>query len=366
MFGQFLTFIRMKVLRLILFPFTFIYGLVVFVRNLLFDFGIFKSHTFRIPIISVGNLTVGGAGKSPMTEYLVTLLKDKFQIATLSRGYGRKTKGYRPVLVTSTAEEVGDEPLQFKTKFPAVTVAVAEKRQEGIERLQPGHDLIILDDAFQHRSVVPGFSILLYEYSTLSKVQWFLPTGDLREPLSGRKRANIIVVTKCPPSLTESERRQLVSKIKPFEHQEVFFSFLDYDELRSVYSGETRPLHSITQNTAVVLVTGIANPQPLADEISRYTRQIRHHSYPDHHSFSPKNIAKIATEYRDLSAADKLVVTTEKDLQRLKGLPENELLIDLPVFYLPVKAAFNEPFKARFDQLILNYVTEHFQHSRIH
>lgn len=356
----------MKVLRLILFPFTFIYGLVVFIRNLFFDFGIFKSHTFAVPIISVGNLTVGGAGKSPMTEYLITLLKDKYNLATLSRGYGRKTTGYHSVLTTSTADEVGDEPLQFKTKFPSISVAVAEKRKEGIAKLQKEHELIILDDAYQHRSVKPGFSILLYEYSTLLKAQWFLPTGDLREPLSGRRRADCIVITKSPANLTEPEKQRLIAQVKPFDHQEVFFSHLEYDDLYPVWAEEKRSLQSITGSTALLVITGIANPRPLMSELARYTENIRHHAYPDHHTFTPKNIAKIVKQYGELNTQDKLLITTEKDLQRLKAPGIKELLNGLPVYYLPVKATFQEPAKARFDQLILNYVTEHSQHSRIH
>ncbi|HEY1023773.1 MAG TPA: tetraacyldisaccharide 4'-kinase [Sphingobacteriaceae bacterium] len=349
----------MKVLRLILFPFTFIYGFVVIVRNLLFDLGIFKSHTFRIPVISVGNLTVGGAGKSPMTEYLVDLLKDRYDLATLSRGYGRKTRGYRNVTLASTADETGDEPLQFKNKFPSVAVAVAEKRKEGIEMLQKSHKLIILDDAYQHRSVKPGFSILLYEYSAASKVQWFLPTGDLREPLSGRKRADCIVVTKSPPRLTSDEKNRIINAIGPYAHQQVFFSYLDYGDLRSADTDESKPLDSLTSDTAILLLTGIANPEPLVRELRRYTGNLYHHSYADHHTFTPKNILKIAEEYRGLNHQDKVLITTEKDLQRLKGPDMKELLKGLPVYYLPVKAAFNEPEKARFDQLILNYVTKH-------
>ena len=293
------------------------------------------------------------------------MLSDGKKIATLSRGYGRKSKGYREVRVASSADEVGDEPLQFKTKFPAITVAVAERRVDGIARLA-GHDIIILDDAYQHRSVKPGFSVLLFEYSTFSKTQWFLPTGNLREPWSGRKRAHCIVVTKCPPDLSERERIQITRKLRPGEHQNVLFSFLKYEELRSVSGDEKKLLESLSGSTHVLLLTGIANPKPLLDKLRVYTSNIRHYSYPDHYAFTPENIAKIAEDYHALDVHDKVIVTTEKDLQRLKGPEFHEHLSNLPVYYLPIKAAFDEADQAFFDQLILNYVNKHSAHDRIH
>jgi len=356
----------MKVLRLILFPFTFIFGFVAFIRNLMFDFGWLRSQQFSLPIISVGNLTVGGAGKSPITEYLIVLLKDQYKIATLSRGYGRKTKGFRLAGTRSSALEVGDEPMQFKTKFPEVTVAVAEKRVEGIRNLHAGHELILMDDAYQHRWVKPGFSILLFEYESLFKWQWFLPTGNLREPMTGRKRAHCIVVTKCPAAISASDKESVIKKIDPLPHQPIFFSHLDYADLQAAGSGAARTLASISPETEILLLTGIANPRPLVAELQVYTRIIHHYAYPDHHTFTPKNIAKIAAHFKKLSSSDKVIITTEKDLQRLKSDELFEHLRGLPVYYLPVKAAFEPSEKAVFDHLILNYVTEHLQHHRIH
>lgn len=356
----------MKVLRLFLFPFTFIFGLIVYIRNFLFDTGVLKSQSFPIPIISVGNLAVGGAGKSPITEYLITLLRDRYKLATLSRGYGRKSKGFRVVTSTSTALEAGDEPLQFKNKFPEITVAVAEKRVLGIAALQKEHELILLDDAYQHRWVKPGFNVLLFEYESLSKIQWFLPTGNLREPLSGRKRADCIVVTKSPVDLTEPEMDRAVRKVAPFPHQEVFFSYLEYGDLTPVAQGSVRSLEQLSSTTEILLLTGIANPLPLIQKLRERTEHIHHVAYPDHHTFTPKNIAKIAEQFQDLASPDKLILTTEKDLQRLKLPGVGEHLRQFPVYYLPVKAAFHKAAKARFDQLILNYVTEHLQHHRIH
>ena len=356
----------MKVLRLILFPFSFFFGLAAWVRNLLFDRGILRSREFPLPVISVGNLTVGGAGKSPVTEYLIRMLKDRYRTATLSRGYGRKTRGFRVVDTGSTAAEAGDEPLQFKNKFPEITVAVAEKRVEGLEQLRLHHDLIILDDAYQHRWVKPGFSVLLFEYHSLFRLQWFLPTGDLREPWAGRKRARCIVVTKSPVTLSTQERADALARIAPYPHQEVFFSHLEYGGLVPVQPGGNRDLTELTPETEVLLLTGIANPKPLISKLREHTERIHHHAYPDHYTFTPKNIAKIAADFQDLKGPDKLIITTEKDLQRLKMPGIFEHLTRLPVYYLPVKAAFHQDEKGRFDQLITSYVTQSLQHHGIH
>ncbi|HQS52630.1 MAG: tetraacyldisaccharide 4'-kinase, partial [Sphingobacteriales bacterium 39-40-5] len=233
----------MKLVRLLLFPFSILYGLGVILRNLAYDFGIFKSREFALPVISVGNLSVGGSGKSPMTEYLVRLLKDKYKIATLSRGYGRKTSGFLYVDTNSLSSESGDEPLQFKRKFRDITVAVCENRAEGILRLEPDHELIILDDAFQHRSVKPGLNILLLEYDTLFKQQWLLPTGDLREPLWGINRANIMVISKCPEKMNSEQQNAIRNK---FRTDTLFFSFLKYGNLKSFNeNAHDRSLNSI-------------------------------------------------------------------------------------------------------------------------
>lgn len=352
----------MKALRVILFPFTFLYGLVIILRNILYDTGIFRSVKFDIPVISIGNLTAGGAGKSPMSEYLVRLLQDQYKIAILSRGYGRKSRGFYEVEEQSSADDAGDEPLQFKSKFPALTVAVCEDRVTGIRNLQKSHDIILLDDAYQHRAVKPGFSILLFDYTSLMKWQWLLPTGDLREPLSGKKRADCIMVTKTPVK-TDGERKQLlIEKIQPLKNQPVFFSYICYQSLVSL-SGELRTLQSISTRSAVLLLTGIANPLPLVDEIKKYTSNFYHHSYPDHHVFTRKNMIKLAEDFKAISDTDKIIITTEKDLQRLKSQEIKELLKELPVYFLPVTAEIHEPERAVFDALILNYVRTHLHHN---
>ena len=355
----------MQYLRLLLLPFSLLYGIVIWVRNKFYDYGIFKSSTFNIPVICIGNLAVGGAGKSPMAEYLIRLLKEKYKVAVLSRGYKRTTKGFRTVATTDTVTEAGDEPLQFKRKFNDITVAVAEKRVVGIEHLQNNHDLVILDDAFQHRAVKPGLSILLFDYSRLDDFLLMLPAGNLREPFNNRKRAEVIVVSKCPENLSQAEKEKIIQKIEPFEHQSLFFSYLDYGKLVSLNTGEEKELSSINAKTSVFLLTGIANPSPLANNLKSYSKTIIHHDYPDHHTFSTKNIAKLAEEFRACTT-DKLIVTTEKDSQRLQVSALLELLKDLPVYYLPVTAKIHQPDDENFNNLIEAYVTKHIQHHRVH
>jgi tetraacyldisaccharide 4'-kinase len=347
---------EMKILRLLLFPFSIVYGFVVILRNLAYDLGLFKSKVFDLPVISVGNLSVGGSGKSPMTEYLVRLLKDKYKIATLSRGYGRKTSGFLYVATNSLSSESGDEPLQFKRKFRDITVAVCENRAEGILRLEPDHELIILDDAFQHRLVKAGLNILLFEYSTLFKQQWLLPTGDLREPLWATNRADLIVVSKCPEKLDLERQNAIRAR---FRKDKVFFSFLKYGDLKSVDErSPERRIQSLNQNSKVILLTGIANASPLLAELSSYGPELIHHQYPDHHQFSEKNIAKLVNAYNKLEGVDKLIITTEKDAQRLYSEGIRKQLKGLELYYLPVEAEIYEPDRTRFNKLIEDYASK--------
>ena len=349
----------MKSYRSFLFPFSLIYGLGVMARNLAFDLGILKSTEFHLPIISVGNLSVGGSGKSPMTEYLVRLLKSKYKIATLSRGYGRKSKGFRLVDESSLSTEVGDEPLQFKKKFNDITVAVCENRVVGIKVLEKSHELVILDDAYQHRALRPGLSILLFDFNSISEFKMLLPAGDLREPVWEKDRADIFVVTKTPPGLNQPDRQEILNVLKPRNQQEVFYSYLEYGDLKPLNPEmDDRKLFSIKVSTKIVLLTGIVNPAPLLSEIGGYTQLITHHNYPDHHNFTKRNISKLVRAFEALYADDKLVVTTEKDAQRLGSAETKELLKGLPVYYLPVRAEIHEPERARFNEFIENYAAE--------
>jgi tetraacyldisaccharide 4'-kinase len=352
-----------RLIRFLLFPISILYGLGVALRNLFFDLGLFKSTKFNIPVIIIGNITLGGSGKSPMTEYLVKLLKNDYVTAVLSRGYGRKTTGFKLVETDSTAAEVGDEPMQFKQHFPDLTVAVCEDRVAGMQKLAANHHIVVLDDAYQHRWLQASLSILLLEYSFLQKVDFLLPTGNLREPRSATKRADILVVTKAPQNISELEKTKFIKHIEPQPNQKVFFSYLQYGNLLNVADGSARFLNTLRIDTHVFLLTGIANASPLLAELERYTSQIIHHQYPDHYNFSTADIEKISQEYQDCEAADKLIITTEKDAQRLKNSTFDASLARTILYVLPVETAFAEDDKIKFDQVIVNHVREYSKHS---
>ena len=385
----------MKYLRWLLFPFSLVYGLVVIIRNFCYDAGILKSYKFNKPIISVGNLDVGGAGKSPMTEYLIGLLKEEYQLATLSRGYGRRTKGYlvgevesrimnqepihdaESVLMAAqpstlgthnsqltphrspltAAQLIGDEPAQFKQKFPTITVAVCEDRVAGITRLIPDHDLIILDDAYQHRAVEPGFSILLFDYNRINDPHLLLPAGNMREPFSGRWRAHIVVITKCLRQISNDEQLALAARIKPLPYQVLFFSSINYEGFQDL-QGKQSALQ-INPDTTVFLLTGISNANPLVRYLKSKTTNVIHHKYPDHHPFTLKNIVKLADEFAACSSPEKIIVTTEKDAQRLNGLMFKEMLQGLPLFVIPIKVRFLNNSEDQFNRLVIEYVRKH-------
>jgi tetraacyldisaccharide 4'-kinase len=353
----------MKYLRWLLFPFSLIYGLVVVVRNWFYDAGLFASRKFNLPIIAVGNLDVGGAGKSPMTEYLIRLLKSEYQLATLSRGYGRKTKGYVKANAITTATEIGDEPAQFHQKFTDITVAVCEERVVGIKELLPDHDLIILDDAYQHRAVTPGFSILLFDYNRLNEPHLLLPAGNLREPFSGRYRADVLIATKCPPTLNTTQQQRAIQQLQPLNYQPVFFTAIQYLPLQDIQGKLAGELPGA--DTTVFVLTGIANPQPLLQYIKLHTSNVIHHNYPDHHQFSLKNIAKLATEFNNCRASKKVIITTEKDAQRLQNPELLSHINTLPVWVLPIGISFVNNDGQKFNQLIQHYVKQYTTHRRL-
>jgi tetraacyldisaccharide 4'-kinase len=321
---------------------------------LLYDWGILKSERFDLPVICVGNLVLGGSGKSPVTEYLVDLLKG-YKIAVLSRGYGRETKGFLYADSNATAKSIGDEPLQFYHKFPGVTVAVCEDRVFGINKLKDGHDLIILDDAFQHRPVQPGFSILLFEYQKLLQPQFVLPAGNMREPFWGYRRADLLLVTKAPTELTDAQKTACAGKFGTEAH--LFFSTIKYGELTGLYTNDTLHKNDLRGKT-VFLLTGIANPKPLLDEVNQYAQHVVHHDYPDHHSYSRQNLSKLLEAFSGHPAKEKVIITTEKDAQRLFDVTFKELLLNLPVFYLPIKVSIEGDHTQAFNQKILKYVSD--------
>lgn len=364
--------------RKILYPFSIFYGAGVWLRNRAFDFGLKKSQRFFLPVICIGNLEVGGAGKTPMTEYLIRLLKNTGKISTLSRGYGRKTSGFLAVEISSKVENVGDEPAQLKAKFPEVQVFVDENRVHGIRQIEAESDVIILDDAFQHRAVSAGLNILLFDYSSLHRPKLLLPAGNWRDVFSERKGAEIMVVTKCPELISSEEKLELLKELKTDEKQEVFFSAIKYGALKPLFasppappregveSGVWNPESELkTQDSGLItiyLLTGIANPKPLADFIAQKTERIIPHTYPDHHAFSTENIAKLVGQYKADSAQEKIIVTTEKDGRRLQNPALKNLLQNLPVFVQPIETVFLDNDGPAFNRLIEEYVSRDKKH----
>jgi tetraacyldisaccharide 4'-kinase len=335
----------MNLIRKILFPVVPIYQGVTWIRNWCFDKHIFKSKSYNFPIICVGNLSVGGTGKTPMIEYLVRILKENNKIATLSRGYKRNTKGFQIANKYSSALTVGDEPYQFHQKFTDIVVCVDSDRQNGIamlQRIEIPLDIILLDDAFQHRKVKAGFNILLTTYDRLYINDFSLPTGDLREPKSGAKRADVIVVTKCPRSLSIDEKNRIITLIKPHRKQQVFFSTVNYSD--TIYSiEENKPLETL-KNEQFMLVTGIANSIPLLNYLKSKAYNFEHLNFKDHHEFSATDLEKLNGE--------KLVLTTEKDFMRLKGKVDMSRLYYLPI---NVEISKEDEFNTIVKQFISSY-----------
>lgn len=344
----------LKTVRVLLFPLSLVYFIIIWIRNRLYDKGIMRSAVFNLPLICVGNLAVGGTGKSPMVEYLVRLLKNDFKIATLSRGYKRKTRGYALANEHSTALEIGDEPMQFHIKFPEVPVAVGEQRLVAIPQLLHDHpetQAIILDDAFQHRAVKPGLSILLTDYSNLFTRDWFLPAGDLRDQRNSSRRADIIVVTKCRPSLSEEERSSIASEIEVMEHQHLFFTSVQYGLPYHITHNDT---FAITEETEVLLVTGIANPLPLKKMLHDTAHTYYQMAYNDHHIFTIDDLNDIKKRFRSIQAPQKIILTTEKDAVRLIKFEQE--LNDIPLYVLPIEPVFLFNDAGRFDNIIQDFI----------
>ena len=317
-----LYFRSMKLLRLLLFPFSLLYGFIMGFRNYFYDKGWFQSESYDLPVISVGNLSVGGTGKSPMIEFIIETLQEDYKVATLSRGYKRKTRGYAEVSLTSTAEEVGDEPLQFKQNYPNVTVAVCEDRQTGIEKLQSKAEVVLLDDAFQHRKVRASTNILLTTFDNLFVDDFMLPTGNLREPKRGFSRADIIIVTKCPERVPYASLQKVEHRLPIMNHQKLYFSKISYDSHIHGIS-ESLPL-SYLLDKSFTLVTGIANPKPLIDFLKSRRFSFEHKKFRDHHHFSTSEIEKLKQK--------EIILTTQKDFMRLR-----EPLGKFALYYVSIK-----------------------------
>ena len=347
-------FTLLKSFRYLLLPLSFLYGIVLWVRNKLFDKNYLKSSSFNFPVICIGNLAVGGTGKTPMVEYLLRLLKNDYETATISRGYKRKTKGYGLANDNTTALDIGDEPMQFHLKFPEVSVAVGEERLEAIPQLlhdRPQTQVIILDDAFQHRQVTAGLNILLTDYSNLYTRDFVLPGGELRDVKASAKRAQIIIVTKCPINLTEAESNVITQELKPEPYQQVFFTEIVYSNPYHLFSKKEIIL---LQSTDVSLVCGIANPTPLQDFLTNHVHTYDMLRYPDHHIFDSGDLAEIKKQFNKITAADKIILTTEKDGVRLKKF-ENELK-ELPVYVLPIQHSFMFNGAQKFCDIVTTFI----------
>lgn len=347
----------LKSFRVLLLPFAIIYGWIVSLRNWLYQKKYLSSTRFNVPMICIGNLSMGGTGKSPMVEHLLSILADDYKIATLSRGYKRKTKGYALAGANTTALEIGDEPMQFHIKFPNVAVAVGERRIEAIPQLiqdVPNLQAVILDDAFQHREIIADFNILLTDYSNLYTDDFFLPTGDLRDERKSAKRANIIIVTKCPLDLSIDEREEIIEKIYPEQHQSVFFTSIAYETPYHIYHPSDQWV--LTLRDEVLLVCGIANPLPLKNYLHEHAHTYYQLSYSDHHIFSIEDLQEIKAKFEEINSKSKLILTTEKDAVRLVKYTEE--LHDIPLYVLPIKPVFLFEAEQAFNQLVIDYVAQ--------
>ena len=344
----------LKSFRVLLLPFALLYGIIIIVRNFLYNKKYLRSATFNFPLICIGNLVVGGTGKSPMVEYLVELLHPQFRIATLSRGYKRKTKGYALAKENTTALEIGDEPMQFHLKYPELPVAVGEERIVAIPQIlqdKPETQAIILDDAFQHREVEAGFNILLTEYGDLYTKDFFMPTGDLRDQRSSAERANIIVVTKCPPQLAEAEQKKIIGELDPLANQQVFFTAIEYG---TPYHILTKVQQQITQQVEVLLVCGIANPKPLKQYLLERASTYYQLDYSDHHIFRIDDLKDIQEKFEAITARQKIIITTEKDAVRLMKFSDQ--LQQLPLYVLPIKHKFLFNQGQQFNDMVIGFI----------
>ena len=331
----------MKLLRKFLFFISPLYYIVSFIRNLLYDTSLFKSTKFNLPVIGIGNLAIGGTGKSPMIEYLIHLLSQEFNIATLSRGYGRKTNTFKIATKDSTHFDIGDEPLQFYNKHDNIIVSVDNNRVNGIQSLlqiSNPPDVILLDDSYQHRKLIPGLSILLSDYSNLYYDDYILPFGDLREPRSSSNRADIVIVTKCPNNLSSSKKLEIKSKLQLKVSQKLFFSSINYSETVIIGNKKVEFINFITQK--FTLVTGLANSNHLVNYLSENKCDFNHLKFKDHYNYKPKDLDNVDRNVN--------ILTTEKDYAKLI-----EVFPEMNVYYLPIKVGIES--NQEFDKIILSY-----------
>ena len=344
-----------KTVSCLLFPLTMWYAVGVWFRNLLFDLGIKRQVSPNITTIGVGNICVGGAGKTPHVEYLLRLLADQYPTALLSRGYHRKSHGFVLDDGSHSASRLGDEPAMVAAKFPNVQVAVCEKRVTGVEKLlqqsQPPQ-VVVLDDSYQHRYIKPTINILLTEYGNLYCNDHILPYGNLREGRRGHYRANIVIVTKSPQTLNPIDKHNIVNRLKLKPFQKVFFSYIHYCDPLPLMGTAPLPLQTIE---SVLLVTGIANPDPMIQYVSGLC-EVKTIRYADHHRFTTADIKRIRLAFVQISNDRKLILTTEKDAARLRELADKEVMSGLPIYYLPIEVRIHQNKEMNFDQTVQTIV----------
>ena len=356
-----------------LYPLSFLYGLGVSLRNKMFDWGILRSKSYDIPVICIGNITVGGTGKTPHTEYLIKLLKKEFKVAVLSRGYKRKSKGFVLATLTSSAKEIGDEPYQIKQKFSEIAVSVDKDRCHGIETLcdnkkESELGVILLDDAFQHRYVNPGMSILLVDFNRQICDDALLPAGRLREPLSGKNRANIVIVTKCPRLMKPMDFRIITKRLDLYPYQQLYFTSYKYGSLTPIFPGSNirkRALAQIEKNENILLLTGIASPKQLLQDLERYSSHITPLTFADHHDFTENDLKILKETFDNLSGEKKIIITTEKDAARLTQFTNLDETIQKNIFALPIEVKFLLNQEDAFNQNIIEYVRKNKRNSKL-
>ena len=357
---------------ILLYPFSILYRMVTDIRNLLYNTGVFQSEEFDLPVICIGNITVGGTGKTPHAEYIIDLLRKDFKVAFLSRGYKRRSKGFRIVSQSSSVTETGDEPLQVFLKFPEIIVAVDRERVNGIRSIlikHPETEVIILDDGFQHRKVKPGLSLLLIDFNRLITRDYLMPYGNLRESRNNRKRADVIVVTKTPETSSGEEMEKITMELKCNGRQKLFFTSISYTGLIPVFNSTVREKPVLPQQNredhGAVLVTGIAAPGSFKTFLGNYFKEIIHLDFPDHYFFSEKDFEKISKALKDLKSEKKMVITTEKDAVRLREFTNIDDSLKRYFYCIPVGVSILNEKKKEFDNMIIEYVRKNKRDNRV-
>lgn len=343
-------------MRILLLPIALLYHIVLSIRHKLYDWHILKSKRFEKPVICVGNLNLGGTGKTPHTEYLIRLLKNDYCVATLSRGYGRRTKGFKLAETSSTYNDLGDEPLLYFKKYPGIQVAVDEDRVDGVTHLfgEQGVEVVLLDDAFQHRSISAGLNILLTEYQRLYMDDYLFPAGTLRDVRSAAKRAHIIVISKAPKDLSEQEKQQITDKLNTSKNQKVFFSYLEHAALQPL--NEAAKAFSPEEADGAFAFCGIDNPKPFVEELKKRYHTVDFLPFGDHHAYKENDMKAVLDWFEKLDGEKKIIVTTEKDAARLTNSPYLCQFERTPLYDLPVTVRFHE--EEKFNEEILKYVRE--------